>query len=46
VPLDAPLERRRVYHVAVQHDRWCTFYSGGLSNCAPIINRFVEPVRQ
>jgi len=27
VPLDAPLERGRVYHTVVHHDEWCAIYN-------------------
>jgi hypothetical protein len=42
-PLDAPLERGRVYHLVMQHDAWCDFYSSKTCNCDPIISRHVEP---
>ena len=45
VPLDAPLERGRVYHLVVHHDHWCAFYSGRACNCNPIVSRHAEPVR-
>jgi hypothetical protein len=34
IPLDAPLDRGRVYHLVVQHDEWCQF-----------VSRYVEPRR-
>jgi Fe-S-cluster containining protein len=45
VPLDAPLERGRVYHLVVQHDSWCAFYDGQECNCDPIITKHEEPIR-
>jgi hypothetical protein len=45
VPLDAPLERGRVYHVVMAHDAWCAIYSGKECNCSPIISRHAEPRR-
>jgi len=45
IPIDAPLERGRVYHTVVQHDEWCTFYDNKECNCNPIISRHVEPER-
>lgn len=45
VPLEAPLERGRVYHMVVFHDDWCAFYGGGGCNCDPIITKHVEPRR-
>ena len=49
VPLDAPLERGRVYHFVTYHDEWCGFYDRGHvadCNCNPNFSRFIEPVRQ
>ena len=43
VPLDAPLERGRLYHRVVQHDEWCVFFGGKECNCSPIITRHIEP---
>jgi len=45
IPLDAPLERGRVYHTVMQHDDWCAFYDGKECNCNPIITRHIEPKR-
>jgi len=48
VPVDAPLERGRVYHTVIQHDDWCRFYETenfADCNCNPIISRHVEPER-
>jgi hypothetical protein len=45
LPIDAPLERGRVYHMVFHHDEWCAFYSGAPCNCNPIISRHAEPVR-
>lgn len=49
VPLDAPLERGRVYHTVTMHDSWCRFYDRGRvedCNCNPTFSRHIEPVRQ
>lgn len=43
VPVDAPLERGRVYHAVMHHDAWCGIYKGKACNCNPIITRHVEP---
>ena len=48
VPVDAPLQRDRVYHTVIQHDDWCRFYqTENLAdcNCNPIISRHIEPER-
>ena len=48
VPLDAPLERGRVYHEAHHHDDWCRIYDTGNPadcNCNPAVTRHVEPRR-
>ena len=45
IPLDAPHERGRVYHLVFNHDGWCAFYDGGACNCNPHITRHVEPKR-
>jgi hypothetical protein len=49
VPLDAPLEPGRVYHLALFHDEWCKFYETeniADCNCNPAMQRHIEPVRQ
>jgi hypothetical protein len=45
VPLDAPFEAGRVYHLVHFHDEHCSFYSGKQCNCSPVIERRVEPRR-
>lgn len=40
-----PLERGRVYHQVISHDRWCRIYSGGACNCSPDISLHIEPSR-
>jgi hypothetical protein len=50
IPLDAPLEPGRTYHMAYYHDNWCKIYdpgSHGLAscNCKPNVRRFEEPKR-
>jgi hypothetical protein len=45
VPLDAPLERGRVYHMVYFHDEQCAFYSGKSCNCQPTVSRHAEPER-
>jgi hypothetical protein len=48
VPIDAPLERSRVYHTVIQHDAWCRFYETeniADCNCNPIVTRHIEPER-
>jgi hypothetical protein len=48
VPVDAPLERGRVYHTVFQHNDWCRFYeTENLAdcNCNPIMSRHVESER-
>ena len=48
VPIDAPTEPGRVYHVVVAHDAWCKIYDTNNPadcNCTPIVTRHVEPVR-
>jgi hypothetical protein len=45
VPLNAPLERGRVYHLVIAHHDWCAFYEGGECNCDPVITRHIEPKR-
>jgi hypothetical protein len=45
IPLNAPLERGRVYHIAIHHDAWCAFYKGEACNCKPFITRHIEPRR-
>ena len=48
VPLDTPLERGKVHHLAIQHDDWCRFYQTqniADCNCKPIISRHIEPER-
>lgn len=48
VPLDAPYERGRLYHMCFHHDHWCAFYdteSMADCNCDPIVTRHVEPER-
>lgn len=45
VPIDAPLERGKLYHVVMHHDDWCRIYSGEDCNCNPIATRHVEPKR-
>jgi hypothetical protein len=50
VPLDAPLERGRVYHMVCYHDDWCGIYDrpfGTLADCtcSPTFARHVEPER-
>jgi hypothetical protein len=50
MPLNAPFERGRMYHVAVFHDDWCSIYSkdaGTMAdcNCNPIVRRYAEPRR-
>ena len=44
VPLDAPLERGRLYHTVVQHDDWCGIYNDAACNCSPIVSRYIEPL--
>lgn len=49
VPVDAPLERGRLYHTVMHHDAWCKIYDGdgGIEscNCNPLITRYIEPRR-
>jgi hypothetical protein len=46
VPIDAPLERGRLYHIVMHHDEWCAIYDGkGQCNCNPIVTRHIEPKR-
>ena len=45
VPLDAPLERGRVYHTVMQYDDWCSIYDGKECNCNPVVSRYIEPKR-
>jgi hypothetical protein len=48
VPLDAPLEPGRVYHLSLWHDPGCRFYeTGKLADCACdlVITRHIEPGR-
>jgi hypothetical protein len=49
-PLNAPLERGRVYDMVCYHDDWCGIYDkpfGTLTdcNCSPTFARHVEPER-
>lgn len=50
VPVDAPVEPGRIYHVAYYHEEWCKIYDAGSyglmsCNCEPDVRRFVEPKR-
>jgi hypothetical protein len=46
VPVDAPIERGKVYHIVCRHDVWCSIYDGGgLCNCDVEITRHVEVKR-
>jgi hypothetical protein len=48
MPLDAPTEGGRVYHLVYQHDDWCRMYDTddpGDCNCNPIVTRHAEPRR-
>jgi hypothetical protein len=48
VPVDAPLERGRVYHTVFHHDDWCKFYETenmADCNCSPVVSRHIEPKR-
>lgn len=48
IPIDAPYERGRVYHMCFHHDDWCRFYeTENLAdcNCNPFVTRYVELVR-
>jgi hypothetical protein len=45
VPLNAPLERGRVYHMVYQHDDCCARYAGVDCNCNPVVTRYIEPTR-
>jgi hypothetical protein len=50
VPLDAPLEGGRVYHMVFAHDDDCAIYSkvnGSLADCTcnPVMSRHLEPRR-
>jgi hypothetical protein len=50
IPVDAPVEPGRVYHVAYYHEQWCKIYDAGSCglascNCNPDVRRFVEPKR-
>jgi hypothetical protein len=48
VPLDAPLERGRVYHVTFFHDERCQIYETNNPadcNCNPTVERRIEPRR-
>jgi hypothetical protein len=48
VPVDAPLERGRLYHMCVFHDDWCRFYeteNPAHCNCNPTVRQYAEPKR-
>jgi hypothetical protein len=48
VPVGAPLERGRVYHLVLHHDDWCRFYDTenvADCNCDAVISQHVEPRR-
>jgi hypothetical protein len=45
VPVDAPLERGKVYHIVCHHDVWCSIYDGGICNCDVEVTRHVEVKR-
>ena len=50
LPVTAPCEPGRVYHLVYFYDEWCSIYSkdnGSLAdcNCNPIIKRYEEPKR-
>jgi hypothetical protein len=50
VPMEAPLERGRLYHTVCHHDPWCAIYdtdTGGLGqcNCNVVLTRHIEPRR-
>jgi hypothetical protein len=48
VPLNAPLERGRVYHAVFFHDPWCRFYDRERiedCDCNVEVRRFIEPER-
>jgi hypothetical protein len=43
VPVDAPMERGKVYHYVFHHDPWCTVYDGGGEcNCDVEITKHAE----
>lgn len=45
VPVDAPMERGKVYHSVCHHDDWCAIYHGGECNCNVVVTRHVEVKR-
>jgi hypothetical protein len=48
IPLDAPSEPGRIYHLVQLHRRWCGYfkrYRSADCDCWPIYRRFVEPSR-
>jgi hypothetical protein len=45
VPINAALERGKLYHEVHHHDDWCAIYDGNTCNCNVIITRHVEPKR-
>jgi hypothetical protein len=46
VPVDAPMERGKVYHYVFHHDPWCTVYDGGGEcNCNVEITKHADLMR-